>query len=117
MRDWDRLRERYMRDMVPVRLGGVAANLARIHSFSLDQNQGQFVEMMIDESKYFLEWTVIDAKPEIQSDLVDLQIQLAVWQRNWQMIWPDPGNRSAVAELAARWSNRLLEWSGLLDSS
>lgn len=117
MRDWQKLRARYLRDQVPVRLGGVAANLARINSFSSHQDQAGFVELMIDESKHFIEWTTLDAKPEIQSELVELQIQLAVWQRNWSLLWADPDRRYAVARLAAKWSDRVLEMSGLLNES
>lgn len=117
MRDWDKLKVRYLRDDVPHRLGGVAANLARVRTYFLYQNHDSFVEMMIDESKHFLEWTVLDASQEIQSELVDLQIQLAVWQRNWPLIWSDPGRRVAVSGLAGRWSERLLELSGLLSEN
>jgi len=115
VRDWENLRARYLRDHVPIRLGGVSANLARVRSYSLNQDQDKFVEMMIDESKHFIEWTVLDAAPEIQSELVDLQIQLAVWQRNWLLIRDDPSRRFAVAMLAAKWSERILDLSGLLN--
>ncbi len=115
MRDWEKLKTRYLRDAVPVRLGGVAANLARIKSFSVNQNQESFVEMMIDESKRFLEWTILDIVQENQSELVDLQIQLAVWQRNWPLLWSDMERRMAVANMAEKWSERLLELSGLPD--
>lgn len=114
MRDWENLRARYLRDQVPVRLGGVAANLARVHSFSVNQDQNQFVEMMMDESKHFIEWTAPDVEPELQAELVELQIELAVWQRNWSLISADPNRRLAVAELANRWSHRILDLSGLL---
>jgi len=33
MRDWHRLRERYLRDETPTRLGNIASNMARIRSF------------------------------------------------------------------------------------
>lgn len=117
MRDWEKLKLRYLRDDVPVRLGGIAANLARVRSFSTNQGQDQFVEMMIDESKHFIEWTTLDAESEIQSELVDLQIQLAVWKQNWTLIWNDLGQRSAVAGLAGKWSDRILDLSGLLNEN
>jgi hypothetical protein len=117
MRDWDKLKTRYLRDNVPVRLGGIAANLARVRSFSTNQEQDKFVEMMIDESKHFIEWTTLDADPEIQSDLVDLQIQLAIWKQNWSLIWSDLGRRAAVADIAGKWSDRVLDWSGLLNET
>lgn len=117
MRDWEKLKTRYMRDAVPVRLGGIAANLARVQSFSENQNQNEFVETMIDESKHFIEWTTLDADPEIQSELVELQVQLAIWKQNWSLLWNDLGRRSAVAGLAGKWSDRILDLSGLLNEN
>jgi hypothetical protein len=34
MKDWTTIRDRYLHDALPIRLGGLAANLARIKSFS-----------------------------------------------------------------------------------
>lgn len=117
MRDWAALKARYLGDQVPVRLGGAAANLARIYSFSMHQNQDEFVKMMIQETKYFIEWTLLDTPADAQAELVELQIQLSVWQRNWSLIWQEPNRRAAVADLARKWSDRLLELSGLLQQA
>ena len=35
MKDWTSIRDRYLRDNLPVRLGGLAANLSRIKSCSI----------------------------------------------------------------------------------
>ena len=34
MKDWTAIRERYLRDQLPIRLGGLAAHLSRIKSFN-----------------------------------------------------------------------------------
>ena len=57
MKDWTQIRERYLRDDLPVRLGGLAANLSRIKSFSANEASHAVVESLIDESKMFIEWT------------------------------------------------------------
>jgi len=114
--DWALLKSRYLRDDLTVRLGGLAANLARVRSFSKYEEQGDFVRRMIEESTHFIEWTALDARSEIQPELVDLQVQLALWQLNWPLIWTDPNRRQAVAALAGKWSDRILELSGLLDA-
>lgn len=57
MKDWTVIRERYMKDELPVRLGGLAANLSRIKSFSANENSREAVASLIDESKMFIEWT------------------------------------------------------------
>lgn len=114
MRDWTAIRERYLRDELPVRLGGLAANLARIQSFSDHPDHCEAVASLLEESKFFIEWTVLDAGLDLQAELVELQIQLARWQHAWASIWTHPERRAAVAEIAGVWSGRLLEKSGLL---
>ncbi|MCI0487908.1 MAG: hypothetical protein L0229_15050 [Blastocatellia bacterium] len=114
MKDKDNIRERYLRDELPVRLGGLAANLARVQSFSNHPGHRDVIERLFDESKFFIEWSAPDAEPETQSELVELQIQLARWQYEWADIWDDPARRAAVAEQAGNWSRRVLEMSGLL---
>ena len=114
MKDWMPIRERYMRDDLPVRLGGLAANLSRIKSFARHDANREAIESMIDESKYFIEWTAAEAEIDTAAALVELQVQLARWQYNWARIWADPTQRSLVAEQSSAWSKRVLEMSGLL---
>ena len=114
MKDWTAIRERYLRDNVPVRLGGLAANLSRIKSFSAHDASREVVESLIDESKFFIEWTAAEAQVGTAAELVELQVQLARWQHNWARIWADPGQRRTVIEQSASWSKRVLEMSGLI---
>jgi len=103
-----------MRDELPVRLGGLAANLSRIKSFSANEASRDTVAGLIDESKRFIEWTAAQAEIEVAAKLVELQIQLAVWQLQWQGIWADSAKRMQIAEQSDRWSKQVLEMSGLL---
>ena len=103
-----------MRDDLPVRLGGLAANLSRIKSFSVNDASGDVVESLIDESKMFIEWTAAQAEIHTAEKLVELQIQLALWQLQWGRIWNDSIKRKQVAEQSSLWSTQLLEMSGLL---
>jgi len=112
MKDWTVIRERYMRDELPVRLGGLAANLSRIKSFSANEASREAVASLIDESKMFIEWTAAQAEIHTAEKLVELQIQLARWQL--QSIWNDASKRSQVTEQASAWSKQVLEMSGLL---
>jgi len=114
MKDRTAIRERYLRDILPVRLGGLAANLARIKSFSDHPDHCNVVESLLNESKFFIEWTASDAGLDLQAELVQLQLQLACWQLNWKRIWNDPVERAAVAGKACTWAERVLEMSGLL---
>lgn len=114
MKDWTLIRERYLRDELPIRLGGLAANLARIKSFSTHATNYEVVESLLDESKFFIEWTAIDADLNTAAELVELQIQLARWQRTWASIWADPTQRLNIVEQSRLWSERVLAMSGLL---
>ena len=114
MKDWTTIRERYMRDELSVRLGGLAANLSRIKSFSANENSRETVASLIDESKMFIEWTAAQAETETAAKLVELQVQLALWQLQWQNIWFDSSKRALVAEQSSMWSKQVLEMSGLL---
>lgn len=114
MKDWKTIRERFLRDALPVRLGGLAANLARIKSFSDHPDHCDIVESLLNESKFFIEWTAPEAELELQVELVGLQLQLARWQLHWKRIWKDPVKRAAAAGEARIWSERILEMAGLL---
>ncbi len=114
MRNYQRIQERYLRDPLPVRLGGLAANLRRIKSFTQHAANRAAVESLLDESKHFIEWTARETEIETAAQLVELQIQLARWQRNWDRIWADPEERQQVGNQSQTWSDRVLALSGLL---
>jgi hypothetical protein len=114
MKDWTVIRERYMRDDLPVRLGGLAANMSRIKSFAVHDASREAVESLIDESKFFIEWTAAQTESHAAEELVALQVQLARWQHNWARIWADPSQRAEIAEQSGNWSKRVLGMSGLL---
>ena len=79
----DVVRERFLRDSLPIRLGGLAADLARVASFSANPANRQAVASLLEESKYFAEWSASDAPLETQAVLAELQVMLAVWERRW----------------------------------
>ncbi|MEG4322908.1 MULTISPECIES: hypothetical protein [unclassified Microcoleus] len=62
MRDWNALKSRYLRDELPIRLGNLASNLARIKSRCQNSANGELVEGLLQESKIFIEWTAMDAE-------------------------------------------------------
>ena len=115
MRDWSAVRERYMRDELPIRLGGLAANLARLSTAAKVPLQQHLADNLLDESKWFIEWTAAEAEIDAAAQLVVLQLQLASWQSKLEEHWSDFSNRSRIAEQAQTWSDRVLELSGLLD--
>ena len=114
MKNMNKIRERYMKDGLPIRLGGLAANLARVSSFSKNPNNRDAVNGLLEESKYFIEWTATEAELETTAELVELQIKLALWQLNLDKTWDDEEKRLDIGQQAKHWSNEVLKYSGLL---
>ncbi len=114
MKDWAAIRERYLRDDLPIRLGGIAANLSRVKSFAAHDANQAAVASLLQESKFFIEWAAAEADAHTAARLVELQVQLARWQRNWDRIWQDRTLRQQVATASGQWSQQILELSGLV---
>ncbi len=115
MKDWTTIQKRYLQDELPIRLGGIAANLSRVKSFASHDANREAVVSLIEESKFFIEWTANEADLDVAAELIELQIQLSRWQHTWSKIWPDKAQRQQVATTSSHWSQRVLELSGLLD--
>ncbi len=114
MRNWESLKQRYLQDDLPVRLGNLASNLARIKSQSLFEVNYSLVENLLIESKFFIEWTAGDADVEVAAQLVELQVQLSQWQSRITELWTDMNERQELSKASGIWSERVLDWSGLL---
>lgn len=116
MKNFDRRRSRYLQDAIPIRLGGLAANLARIASFSKHPGHHEVVADILVESKWFIEWTAAELEIHQAAELVGLQLTLARWDWESHQNWHDETWRNRLAENAKQWSQRILEMSGLLPS-
>ncbi|MBO1055834.1 MAG: hypothetical protein HEQ27_04585 [Dolichospermum sp. JUN01] len=107
---------RFQINNIPNRLGHIAANLARIKSFSQIADK-EAVKSVISETKLFIEWTAAEIKPVQAEELVNIQVQLAMWELTWNDIGENEKVRAEVAEQSGIWSERLLDMSGLLSES
>ena len=105
----DQIRQRLLRDPLPNQLGALAADLARIASFSDNPANHNVVASVLEEAKHFAEWIAPQAPPETQSVLADIQQALAVWERGWLRGQPVPTMRAD----AERKSEELLALAGL----
>lgn len=85
----EKLRSRYLQDSVAIRLGGLAANLARVASFSKHEGNQEAALTTLQESKWFIEWTAGELDFQQAADLIDLQLQLALWQLGADKKWRD----------------------------
>lgn len=115
MRDLTALKDRYMRDEVPVRLGNLASNLAHISTYAKTARHPDALRKLIDESRFFIEWTAAQVDAERAAQLVDLQIELCRWYWRWPVIVDDREQQTQLASQARKWSTLVLELSGLLD--
>ena len=115
MNDFLRRRDRYMRDSLAVRLGGIAANLARVKSFGKNPDHGQLIASLLRESGWFIEWAAPETDLPVAIELVAIQRQIVQWLADWPVLWPNADRRQVVLERSSLWSQWMLERSGLLD--
>jgi hypothetical protein len=108
MRNLEAIKKRYLQDDLTVRLGGIAADLARIASWSSDPADWEAVQSILEESKFFIEWTAPEAPLSVQALLVELQIQLALWYREWPQVHTNPQEREKLGQLSRTWSQNVL---------
>jgi hypothetical protein len=112
------IEQRYLQDDLSVRLGGLAADLARIVSFSDNPESAPVIKSLLEESRWFIEWSAPDLLPDRVDDaarLVDIQRGLTHWYRTWHEAQNDPAQRAKLSEQARVWSDEVLAMSGLLN--
>ncbi len=110
-------RERYLQQDVSTRLGGLAADLARVTSASMIPAVAA-VQDLLEESRAFIEWSVPDLLPsrtEEAARLVEIQRGLTSWYHKWNQIHNDQKECEHLSALAQAWSDEVLKMSGLLD--
>jgi hypothetical protein len=113
MIDKERQRERFMRDPLPRRLGGLAATLGRIASSARKSSDPTIVSDLLDEARRLIEWTAGETEPEIAAELVRIQIFLTVWQKAWETASQNPHERLLLSLQAKDWSDKAVDFSGL----
>lgn len=110
-------RGRYLADPLPKRLGALAADLARVSSSARHPTRAASVSLMLEESQYFIEWVAAETEPEIASELVDIQVMLSMWRTLWPEAQRNATQRALLSFQAKKWSEQVLDYSGLLDNA
>ncbi len=113
VKNLERIRTRFMRDSIPMRLAGLAADLARISSSARRASGAAQVMEMIEESRYFIEWTAAEVHVEQAAELVDLQLMLTLWRDAWPEAQHSQEQRTLLSFQAKKWSDQVLGYSGL----
>ena len=113
MMNKEKLRERFLRDPLPRRLGGLAATLGRISSSARKSSDPATVFNLLDEAKHLIEWTAADTEPETAAELVQMQTMISLWQRTWHESSQNPKQRVLLSVQAKGWSDKAVDFSGL----
>jgi len=108
-------RARFLRDPLPVRLAGLAADLARVSSSARYETGAKSVESMLEESQYYIEWTAAEAESEIAAELVDIQLMIVLWRKAWHEAQANVTQRTLLSVQAKKWSDQVLRYSGLIN--
>jgi hypothetical protein len=110
----EKLRQRFLRDPLPARLGGLSATLARISSSAREAADPAIVAQLLDEAKHLIEWTAAEAEPEIAAELVQTQRLITLWQKTWPSTHKDIHQRALLSTQAKDWSDKTVAFSGLI---
>ena len=110
----EKLRERFLRDPLPRRLGGLAATLGRISSSARKSTEATIVANLLDEAKHLIEWTAADTPPKTAAELVRIQTMISLWQRAWDEASQNPKQRLLLSVQAKDWSDKAVDFSGLV---
>jgi hypothetical protein len=114
MMDKEKKRARYLRDPLPRRLGGLAATLGRIASSARNANDPTVVRGLLEEAKYYIEWTAAETDPDTAAELVSMQRLITLWEKSWESAFQNISQRALLSVQAKQWSDRALDMSGLL---
>ena len=114
MKDKEKLRERFLRDPLPRRLGGLAATLGRISSSAKKSTDPAIVANLLDEAKHLIEWTAAEAELESAAELVQMQTLITIWQKVWTEASQNPKQRLLLSVQAKDWSDKAVDFSGLV---
>ena len=114
MTNKEKKRERFLRDPLPRRLGGLSATLGRISSSARNASDPAVVQGLLEEAKYYIEWTAADAEIETAAELVSMQTLITLWERGWESAFHNISQRTLLSVQAKQWSDRALDLSGLL---
>lgn len=105
MRDLQRMRERYLRDEKPIRMGNMASSLLRLSQWVQKRHRDEAIIDLMREIAWFMEWNGDLALAE----LADMQREICRWRR----VWPVEQARPILSLRALQMSKRVLELSGL----
>jgi hypothetical protein len=111
------IKERYLKETVPMRLGHLASDLARIASL-LEMRVGpETVRTVIKEGLCFVEWTAGDVDEETRSALIEIQRSLLKIDKDLGFFAGQSQRKIEVREWLRATSGNLLQKAGFLNDN
>ena len=96
-------------------LGALAATLGRIASSAEKTARAKAIIPMLDECLQFIEWTLSLQSDTASKELSDISVMLKLWRDSWEYAQIDQHLRVLLSIQTKKWSDQVLEYSGLLD--
>lgn len=97
-------------------LGALAATLGRIASSAEKTARAKAIVPMLDECLQFIEWTLSHQLDAASKELRDMSVELKLWRDSWEYAQIDGHLRALLSTQTKKWSDQVLEYSGLLNS-
>ena len=98
---------------IQARLGNLAVTVNRLAD-SLEQHQNQEgTKVFAREAMWFIEWTASEVSTDLQGQLIDMQRQLARWNRYWNDTWNTLETSRQMQFETRLMSQKLLKLAGL----
>jgi hypothetical protein len=107
----------FLKESPPRQLGALAATLARVSSSSMKPARTAAIVPMLSECIEFIEKLTPPDSPKIASEIKDLGIMLGLWRESWPYVHEHESQRQLLSMQARKWSDLVLEYSGLLHTS
>lgn len=103
----------FIQDDVPTRLHQLANHLSEIYALWTGTPSQELMLAFVNESRYFIEWTVPDMVKandiDRAAELVDLVRLLTRWIAHWDKIWSDEEQKRVAQGQTQDWLRRVLE--------
>ena len=111
MANWRAIEASFLRQSHSQQLGELASSLARLKSWSQKKASREIVPVLLEENLLYVR--LIQQQSDI-AQLSQIEDLLVGWQQNWSSICDLPTEVANLASVAAAWSDRVLDMSGLL---
>ncbi|MFZ5819052.1 MAG: hypothetical protein ACOYYJ_04040 [Chloroflexota bacterium] len=114
MTNIEKLREQFLRDPLPRRLGILAAALGRISSTARNSTDPEGIVNLLEQTSCFIEWTVPETAPAMAAELKQINIIIGMWKKSWVTASRIPQQRTLLAAQTKNWSDKVTKFAGMV---